>query len=164
VDGSFNPAIGAGGYPYGVSSVVVQSDGKVLIGGGFTAVNGTNRISIARLNANGSLDSSFIPGAGVYGYAVVVALQPDGKVLIGGAYSIVNGTNHSGIVRLNANGSLDSSFDPGTGDQSAAPFALQPDGRCSSAPISTPSAARTTTQSTGSMRMAVGTAVSIRPQ
>jgi uncharacterized delta-60 repeat protein len=134
LDSSFNPATGAGGSPYGVSSVVVQSDGKVLLGGGFTAVNGTNRIAIARLNANGSLDGSFNPGAVaviVYGpnYPVALALQPDGKVLIGGAYSIVNGTNRSGIVRFNANGSLDSSFDPGAGDQSVAPFALQPDGK-----------------------------------
>ena len=53
---------------------------------------------------------------GYYGRRpVVVALQPDGKVLIGGGFTTVNGTNRSGIARLNANGSLDSSFNPGTG-------------------------------------------------
>ena len=134
LDGSFNPATGAGGSPYGVSSVVVQSDGKVLIGGGFTAVNGTNRISIARLNANGSLDSSFDTGAEVIisyfrDYPVAVALQPDGKVLVGSVASIVNGTNRSGIVRLNANGSLDSSFDPAGNFYRASSVALQPDGK-----------------------------------
>ena len=46
-------------------SVAVQPDGKVLIGGDFTTVNGTNRNGIARLNADGSLDSSFNPGTGV---------------------------------------------------------------------------------------------------
>jgi uncharacterized delta-60 repeat protein len=111
LDVSFNPGAGASF----VRSVVVQSDGKVLLSGGFTTVNGTNRIGIARLNANGSLDSSFNPGVGAGGIVSSVALQADGKVLIGGYFAAVNGTVRNWIARLNTNGSLDASFNPGTG-------------------------------------------------
>jgi hypothetical protein len=126
LDSSFNPGTGANG---GVSSVAVQSDGKVLIGGSFTAVNGTNRHGIARLNSNGSVDGSFNPGTGVFGAVSSIALQSDGKVLIGGLFTTVNGTNRNNIARLNANGGLDSSFNPGTGaDGLVRSIALQPDG------------------------------------
>jgi uncharacterized delta-60 repeat protein len=125
-DGSFNAGTGVSGGI--VTSVAVQPDGKVLIGGTFSTVNGTNRFGIARLHANGSLDLSFNPGSGAYGVSSIV-LQPDGKVLIGGAFITVNGTNRNRIARLNANGSLDPSFDPGTGAGGyVRSIALQPDG------------------------------------
>jgi uncharacterized delta-60 repeat protein len=126
VDSSFNPGTGPDS---GISSVALQPDGKVLIGGYFSAVNGTIRNGIARLNANGSLDGSFDPGTGVGGFVYSIALQPDGKVLIGGDFTSVNGTNRTNIARLNANGSLDTSFNPGTGaDGSVRAIALQSDG------------------------------------
>jgi uncharacterized delta-60 repeat protein len=115
----------------GVSSIAVQSDGKVLIAGYFYTENGTNvNHGIARLNSNGSLDSSFNPGTGAFIVCNSVVLQPDGKVLIGGGFSTVNGQNRNGIARLNANGSLDSSFDPGTGaNGSVLSVALQSNGK-----------------------------------
>jgi len=125
LDSSFNPGTGVNS----VSSVALQPDGKVLIGGSFTSVNGTNRQGIARLNANGSLDSSFNPGTGVNGTVYSVALQPDGKALIGGSFTNVNGTTRNNIARLNANGSLDGSFNPGTGaNGSVLSIVLQSDG------------------------------------
>jgi len=71
LDLSFNPGTGAGG---GVYSIALQSDGKVLIGGYFNAVNGTNRNGIARLNANGSLDIAFNPGTGTGANGAVFSL------------------------------------------------------------------------------------------
>src|SRR6266436_3177250 len=63
-----------------VDSVAVQSDGNVLIGGAFTAVNGVSRNGIARLNADGTLDSSFQNGlSGANGIVLSVAVQSDGK-------------------------------------------------------------------------------------
>ena len=107
-----------GQLPPGVFSVALQSDGKVLIGGNFYTVNGTNRNGIARLNANGSLDGSFNPGTGRMAMGLLSSpLQPDGKVLVGGGFTTFDGTNRNGIARLNANGSLDSSFNPGTGSR-----------------------------------------------
>jgi uncharacterized delta-60 repeat protein len=115
LDSSFNPARGASD-PYGVSSVALQPDGKVLVGGAFSTMNGTNSGGIARLNANGTLDPSFNSGAGMGGYQVWVSdivVQSDGKVIIGGNFDSFDGTNRNGIARLNSNGSLDGGFNPG---------------------------------------------------
>lgn len=90
-----------------------QTDGKVLIGGWFTQVNGTPRNHIARINHDGSLDLSFNPGSGANSLVVTLAQQQDGKVLIGGRFTEVGGMEHWAIARLNANGSLDTSFNLG---------------------------------------------------
>ena len=127
LDASFNPGTGANGY---VNSIALQPDGKVLIGGEFASYNRTTRRRIARLNADGSLDASFNPGSGANGSVYSIALQPDGKVLIGGYFTSYNGTSRNRIARLNADGSLDASFNPGTGASSTVyPIALQPDGK-----------------------------------
>jgi uncharacterized delta-60 repeat protein len=125
-DNSFNSITANGG----VSSLAMQPDGKVLIGGWFTTVNGTNRHRIARLNANGSLDLSFNPGTGPDGGVHCIAVQPDGKVLIGGEFTTVNGTSRNRMARLHSDGSLDASFDPGRGvDSSLSSLVVQPDGK-----------------------------------
>ncbi|HVM50725.1 MAG TPA: delta-60 repeat domain-containing protein [Candidatus Acidoferrum sp.] len=118
LDLTFDPGQGIGTISPKVLALCLQPDGKVLVGGNFSSVNGTNRIGIARLNANGSLDSSFDPSPGVGGLnftVYAVALQPDGRVLVGGIYQSIHGTNINSIARLNADGSFDSSFDPGAG-------------------------------------------------
>jgi uncharacterized delta-60 repeat protein len=94
----------SGGADPTVYSVAVQSDGKVLIGGGFTMVSGTTRNGIARLTGNGSLDS-FNPGANP---VRAIAVQGDGKVVIGGGFTTVAGATRYRIARLNSNGTLDS--------------------------------------------------------
>lgn len=102
-----------------VYTTKVQPDGKTLIAGKFVSVNGIARNNIARLNADGSLDFSFnpqlgvfSPEPGVFGSVKTMALQTDGKVLIGGNFTHVNGIAHLNIARLNADGSLDNSFSP----------------------------------------------------
>jgi len=133
LDGSFQngmSGVSNGGNYGGVGAVALQPDGKVLIAGSFTTVNGTTRTNIARLNADGSLDASFNPGTGVNGTVYSVALQSDGKFLVGGSFTSVNGTNRNNIARLNANGSLDTTFNPGTGPNGVVgSIALQPDGK-----------------------------------
>ncbi len=137
-DGSFNSAIGihtdSGGSIGGILSIALQPDGKVLIAGGFTTVNSTDRILIARLNADGSLDSSFTPGIGAFltfgAAATSVAAQPDGKVLIGGSFTTINGTARNGFARLNADGGIDTSFNPEPGtNKSVWSIAVQADAR-----------------------------------
>ena len=132
LDTSFNP--GANGI---VSALEVQADGKILVGGSFTMLGGggtgtTPRSRIGRLNPDGSLDSTFDPGAdkSVYDFAV----QADGKILVVGAFSTLGGggtgtTPRSVIGRLNANGSLDTSFNPEVGGIWAYSLAIQPDGK-----------------------------------
>ncbi len=116
-----------------VASVTLQPDGKVLIAGGFTMVNGVSRTRIARLNSDGSLDTSFLSGmSGANAAVVSVALQPDGKVLIGGYFTEVNGVSRNRIARLNDDGSLDTTFlngMTGADRNGVVSVALQPDGR-----------------------------------
>ncbi|MEW5675408.1 T9SS sorting signal type C domain-containing protein [Flavobacterium enshiense] len=107
LDTSFNTGTGANGI---VQSILVQPDGKIIIGGGFTTYNGTSINRIARLNSNGTLDTSFTPGSGAESEVRALALQSDGKILIGGLFNSYNGSSRKGIVRLNANGTLDTSF------------------------------------------------------
>lgn len=131
-DGSLDAGFDPGDGPNGaVLAIAVQTDSKVLIGGGFTAVDSISRGYVARLNADGSLDSSFLNGlAGANGTVHAVALQPDGKVLIGGEFTQVNGTPRGYVARLSADGSLDTTFDPGTGaDYQARAVAVQADGK-----------------------------------
>jgi hypothetical protein len=69
--------------------------------------NFTNRNNIARLNANGTLDASFNPGIGPNSTVRCIALQPDGKLLLGGSFTHVNGAIRNGFARLNANEALE---------------------------------------------------------
>ena len=98
-----------------VQCVAVQADGKIVIGGDFIRVNGVDRGHIARLNSDGTLDSSFASGLGANGVVYSLTLQLDGKILVGGGFTSVSGANRSGIARLNSDGSLDLNFDVGTG-------------------------------------------------
>jgi uncharacterized delta-60 repeat protein len=103
-----------------VIAIAVQENGQVLVGGQFTRFNGQRFDGLARLNASGSLDESFDPrGPGLDGGVVAVLPQPGGKVLIGGSFSQVGHVSQSGIARLNEDGTLDRTFDPGTGVQAS---------------------------------------------
>ncbi len=127
LDTSFNSGSGA---TQQVNSIAVQSDGKIVIGGDFTAVNGVARNRIARLNTDGSLDSSFAPSSGANDDVDSVAVQSDGKILIGGDFTTVNGASRNYITRLNTDGSLDTSFNAGTGASDRVySLAVRPDGR-----------------------------------
>ena len=115
LDTGFNPALNFG---TGVNAVAVQSDGQILVGGyfGFDPSTGVgNGSGIVRLNPDGSVDASFNVGTGVNGLVTDVRLQPDGRIVIGGEFTTFNGVPRGSVVRLNANGSLDTSFYPGTG-------------------------------------------------
>lgn len=112
-----------------VNDVAAQPDGKIVIAGVFTEVNGTVRGRVARLNNDGSLDLSFNPAAGANGAILALALQSDGGVVIGGTFSSVNGAPRSNLARLNANGTLDLTFNNGVGPNGGVnEIAIQMDG------------------------------------
>ena len=73
------------------------------------------RTTVLASGSPGSVDASFDPGSGAGGAVNAVDFQSDGRIIIGGAFGIYNGTNQSRIARLNTNGSLDTSFNIGTG-------------------------------------------------
>lgn len=116
-DGTVDPTFGASlGFQGGVLLIiVVQGDGKILVGGRFTHINGVSRNRIARLNSDGSLDSSFTVAAGPSDVVTSIGLQSDGKIIIAGDFLSVNGVSRSRVARLHTDGNLDLSFDPGTG-------------------------------------------------
>jgi uncharacterized delta-60 repeat protein len=130
-DGSVDPTFDPGTGPNNlVHCVALQPDGKTLISGYFTSVSGGDRMQLARLNANGSLDASFDPGMGANGFIHQLAVQPDGRILLAGEFTAVGGVARNHIARLNANGTVDTSFDPGSGaDYVVQALGLQPDGR-----------------------------------
>ena len=110
LDTSF-PNINVNGAVNGtVNALVEQANGKIILAGDFTTVNDEPRNGIARLNANGTLDTNFNPNV-TGGSIQAVALQMVGdreKIVIGGAFTMVNGNTRNRIARLNDDGSLDS--------------------------------------------------------
>ena len=117
VDTSFNPGITGGESltTVGCVCVALQADGKILVGGTFTTLGGQSRRYIGQLNADGTVDPSFNPGASSYGYVECLALQADGKILVGGDFTTLGGQPRNYLGRLNADGTVDSGFNPGAG-------------------------------------------------
>src|SRR2546421_306576 len=114
-----------------VHVVVVQPDGKILLGGEFTtlAPNGgpaVTRNHIARLNPDGTLDTAFNPNANSGVYAI--AVQADGKILAGGIFTTIGGEARNHIARLDATTGLADSFNPDA-DNTVYTIAVQADGR-----------------------------------
>jgi len=119
LDTTFRASVGFnssfGGF-HGIPScaLALQTDGRVLIGGDIGNVNGSRRDGLARLHADGSLDESFAPvitGGGLVTAGVkALAVQSDGRILIGGDFAFVNGVRVRNLARLNRDGSLDTAF------------------------------------------------------
>lgn len=113
-----------------VRTVITQPDGKVIIGGEFTSLspNGGAAVArnyIARLNADGTLDTSFNPNAN--NFVLGLAIQADGKVLAGGNFSAIGGQTRFSIARLDAVTGQADSFDP-NGNFFVQGIAVQTDG------------------------------------
>src|SRR5205823_12873342 len=104
-----------------VISIVVQSDGRILAGGYFQQIVGKTRNRIVRLETDGSLDQTLqnlaIDGNGFLLGVTAIAVQPDGKILIGGEFGIVLGVTRGYIARLNPDGTLDTAFDSNANGQ-----------------------------------------------
>jgi len=138
--GAFDPTfdsgneLGNGGKGY---ALVVQPDGKIIVGGDFTSYNGTPRNYLVRINPDGSIDNTFTYAGGTNGRVWAIALQPDGRILLGGDFTTYNVQPVGRMIRLEADGTIDPTFDPGAGFAGPQPWtigivftiALQPDGK-----------------------------------
>lgn len=112
IDASFDGGVGFNG---GVTAIGIQGDGRIVVGGSFSTYNAVSRVRLARLNSDGSLDSSFSVGTGVSGPVEKLAIQADGKIIVVGNFTLYNETARNRITRVNSDGTLDSSFVVGTG-------------------------------------------------
>ena len=130
-DGTFDTTFNTGsGANNSVERAVVQSDGKIIIVGTFQIFNGSTRNRIARLNSDGSLDTTFNPGSGANDSIINVAIQTDNKIIITGAFVMYNGTSVGRIARLNSDASIDTTFNTGVGFNTfPGRILIQPDGK-----------------------------------
>jgi len=131
ISSSFN--IGTAGFGGSVLTWATQSDGKILVGGGFTSYSGSSANRILRLNRDGTRDTTFNIGTGANGNIVTIAVQSDGKIIIGGVLNTYSGSAvASNMTRLNPNGTRDTTYNLGFGfslSQNVFHSALQSDGK-----------------------------------
>jgi uncharacterized delta-60 repeat protein len=122
-DSTFN--IGTG---FGAAVNTITEDpttGKVYVGGQFTTFTGTTINRFLRLNSDGSRDTTFNVGTGFNSTVFDSKVQADGKVLVFGVFTTYTGSSNPGIIRLNTDGSKDTTFSAGTGFQGAAGSLVQ---------------------------------------
>ena len=110
-DTTFN--IGTGFGNNSVTSLAIQTDGKIIAGGSFTSYSGSSTNRIIRLNTNGTIDATFNVGTGFNGEVSNITLDPETqKILIGGGFTTYSGSTVNRIARLNTNGTRDTTFVP----------------------------------------------------
>lgn len=123
IDVSFN--VGSG-FNDDVNAMVLQSDGKIILGGKFTDYNGTRSNRIIRLNSDATIDNNFLTGSGL-NVEAVQTLKADafGNIMVGGSFKgFYDGNEVNRLFFLNSNGTLKENFDIGSGPGSASVLAL----------------------------------------
>jgi uncharacterized delta-60 repeat protein len=117
-------------------TIAIQPDGKILLGGHFTSFNNIQSSRVVRLLSDGSVDFDFVNniGTAVGGsstFVAAIAIQPDGKILLGGYFPSFNGITTNSIVRLNSDGSVDTDFvnNIGTGGGAVISISILSDGK-----------------------------------
>jgi uncharacterized delta-60 repeat protein len=139
-DGSSDDAFNANAptLNFDVHGVILQNDGRIVLGGAIEQTNGVNNggnvVDMLRLNTDGTWDKSFTTSTEPSRTIATMVAQPDGKILLGGNFSMVNGTVVAYVARLNANGSLDNSFksdfvNAGSQNNGVHGLAVQKDGK-----------------------------------
>lgn len=107
-----------------------QTDGKLVVGGYYTTYQGVSANRIVRLNTDFSIDTTFAYGTGFNAETIGLGIQSDGKIVVAGAFTSYNGTARNRIVRLNTDGSIDGTFNVGTGFNATVwALTIQPDGK-----------------------------------
>ena len=144
IDGEFLPSLIDGSKV--VRAATIQTDGKILLGTSNSTgigefVDSNNRL--IRLNPDGSLDTAFTEAQGsgpegllvdfASGHINAIAVQDDGKIIVGGDFRLWDGITVGRIVRLNPDGSLDAAFTDANGEGALlgtiSSIVVQPDGK-----------------------------------
>ena len=123
-----------GGFDNSINAIAIQSDGKILVGGTFTDLGGNGRNRLVRLNSDGTEDTNFYSnlGTGFNNIVYAIKIQPDDRILVGGEFTDLNGNTRNRLVRLNSDGTEDTSFYTTLGsgfDNWIKTIEVQPDGR-----------------------------------
>lgn len=128
LDSSFTIGSGADAI---VDCILFHPNGKIVLGGQFSFFNGISYNRMVRLNTDGSIDSGFSIGVGFDKNVYSVALQSDNKMIVGGTFTSYKGASTKRLLRLNSDGSLDTSFAAGLGFSNGEIRAIliQPDNR-----------------------------------
>jgi uncharacterized delta-60 repeat protein len=117
-DASINGFFSGTGFNSSVFNGTSQADGKIVVVGVFDSYNGTSiGRGITRLNSGGTLDNTFNTGSGFNAGSNIfaVAVQADGKILVGGNFTSYSGVSYRNLIRLESDGSVDNTFNIGTG-------------------------------------------------
>ena len=127
LDASFGPTVSFNSSTY---TLGLEADGRVVVGGSF-GYFGSTETPLGRLNADGSLDAGFAPKLQIPANITTVVRQPDGQLLLGGTFTEYNGVAVHRVVRVSANGVLDTDFAAASGVLPGAvnALAVQADGR-----------------------------------
>jgi uncharacterized delta-60 repeat protein len=130
LDLSFNPGAGLAGGAATAYAVALQPDGKIIIGGQFYTYNGDITNEMVRLLPDGTLDTTFHVIVNLEWEIRAITMQSDGKILAGGFFDTFDLAPAKFLVRLNNDGSLDTTFHTGTGfNNIVRRVVIQPDGR-----------------------------------
>ncbi|HEV8543272.1 MAG TPA: hypothetical protein VGR78_12830 [Verrucomicrobiae bacterium] len=136
VDLAFAPDPSGSALSDGVTTLTVVPNGQILVGGTFLRIAGKSQRYLARLQPDGTLDEQFKPVidgiiSGMYTNVAAIEVQPDGRILVAGNFSSVNGQRRPGVARLFSDGTLDDSFNPDTNSVPPVSWGLlpQPDGK-----------------------------------
>jgi uncharacterized delta-60 repeat protein len=125
LDTSFSTGVGANSL---IEKVIIQPDGKIILGGTFTKFNNEDKNSIVRLNQDGSVDNSFNVGDGFDTKVIDFDLQADGKIVAVGTFLHYNGIPANRIVRLFPDGTIDMGFQSGSGFDDDTLYTVKIDG------------------------------------
>ena len=118
------------GFNNTVNSTVTQSNGNIIVGGQFTTYSGSAASRIVRLNTSGTIDNTFLSSSGFNSTVNDLVMQPDGKIVACGTFTSYSGSAQNRIIRLNTDGTRDTTFNSGTGfNTNVSAMAIQPDGK-----------------------------------
>lgn len=114
------------GFDNTVRTLFLQSDQNLIVGGDYLSLNGVPSPYLTRLKPDGSIDETFNTGTGFNGKIYTTYIQPDGKIIVGGSFTTFNGLSSGRIIRLNTDGSYDSTFNSSIGATTGIIYDISP--------------------------------------
>jgi len=126
-DTSFNVGSGT---DFAVKLLTIDSSGKIYVGGSFSSYSGSTQNGLVRLNSDGTKDTLFNVGTGSNGIVESLIIDVSGSLMVGGSFTTYSGSGQNGLIKLNTDGTKDTTFDIGTGfNSSVQSLIIQSDGK-----------------------------------